>query len=80
MSAEAERFRQARLEFAEAMERGCSIPELRRIKARARHAEAIARLEARQRCGRRASDPAPLPRSAFLPEDEPRSEPWMMRD
>lgn len=83
MSAEGDRMRRARLEFAEAMERGCTIPELRREKAREEHAAAVARLEARRNCGRPIAGAAiPIsgqPRSPFLSE-ETRNEPWMMRD
>ncbi|WP_066517656.1 hypothetical protein [Sphingobium cloacae] len=37
-SAQAERFARARQEFAEAMQRGCTIPELRKRKAEERAA------------------------------------------
>jgi len=37
-SAQAERFARARQEFAEAMERGCTILQLRELKAAERHA------------------------------------------
>lgn len=51
-SSEAERFAKARQEFAEAMERGCTIPQLRELKARERWAAAEKRLaDSRTRCG-----------------------------
>lgn len=84
MSSEGDRMRRARIEFEEANARGCTIPELRLAKARDRQAEAAARLEARRRCGSRfpetAQDTLHRPRSPFLETDEPRREPWMMRD
>lgn len=84
MTAEGDRMRRARLEFEEAMERGCTIPELRAAKTRELKHRAEAYLDTLRQCGRRAPDVRPerpeQPRSPFLQADEPRHEPWMMRD
>lgn len=83
MTAEADRMARARQEFTEAMARGCSIPELRRIKARERQIESEARLEARRNCGRQVTEAprrSPFLQAAAASPDEPRNEPWMMRD
>ena len=84
MTAEGDRMRRARLEFEEAMERGCTIPQLRAIKARELKERAEAYLDNLRNCGRRAPDlrdgPDAQPRSPFLQAEGSRDQPWMMRD
>lgn len=80
MTAEADRMARARTEFQEAMARGCSIADLRKLKARERHAEALARLELR----RRAQEAVAAPLDA-TPSPAPHGHlrfdaPWMMRN
>lgn len=69
MSTQAERIAAARREFLDAMERGCTIAELRAERAELRR-------RARQAVAERADDfAAPVP-SDFRRFDAP----WMMRD
>lgn len=83
MTAEGDRMRRARLEFEEALERGCTIPQLRALKARELKERAEAYLDNLRNCGRRAPEahePDAHTRSSFVQVDEPRDQPWMMRD
>ena len=81
MSRRADEMARARREFAEANDRGCTIVELRRLKAKERHDAAVAKLEARRRCGSHASPISAdrAPRAPFRAQDR-RDEPWMMRE
>lgn len=55
----ADRFARARLDLEEAMARGCSIPQLKAMRAKERHDSAMQRLEARRAaCGRRDATPS----------------------
>lgn len=75
-TAQAERFARARQEFAEAMERGVTILQLRELKAAERHA--LRQRAHAEVAGRTADlmDAAGPHQGDFLAFDAP----WMMRD